>query len=341
MAAYRKRKSASILFAAGSMLALMIGLIAFSASAQTGAGPQAGYKDGYVAWKPIAGARGYRVQVRPADDPERIVQDETVQETYMKVDLQVGRYEIRTTPLNDFGRVTVWSTWQPLRIVISRRPELDPESDRTLAVNNRNKASYRFSVTGNNFFPDVTKVAVRDRRTKKTIPVRELDISEDGRRLLVELDIAGTPEGSYDLELINPFNKTLVRENYLDVSNRREPGSMNLADYQAYVKELKRGCRSATELPDILIKQCEEYFIVLNLSDRDRTNLYYYLRMSGENYYDRMSAYDYYASVCPPVFRPGQQYMQQRLASLDEGVDALEKARIRRSLAALAACEAQ
>lgn len=296
-------------------------------------------QDGYVAWKPITGARGYKVQIRSADSPDRILSETNVQATFMKVDLAVGRYEIRTTPLNDFGRITVWSTWQPLRIIISRRPELDPESDRVLSVNNRKNASFRFSVSGNHFFKDVTKVAVRNRLTKKAVPVRDLDISEDGQRLVIQLDVTEISEGRYDLELINPFNKTLVRQDFIDVSNQRELGNLGLTEYEAYVKELKRGCNSATELPDLLIKQCEEYFIVLNLSDRDRTNLYYYLRMTGDNYYDRLSAYEYYSTVCPPVFTPGQQYMKSRLASLDDGVDAIEKSRIRRALAAIATCQ--
>ncbi|MEQ9365319.1 MAG: hypothetical protein RIF32_13825, partial [Leptospirales bacterium] len=231
------------------------------------------------------------------------------------------------------------SAWQPLRIIISRRPELDPESDRVLAVNNRAQGSFRFSVTGNHFFKDVTRVVVRDPASQREIPVRDLNISEDGRRLVLQLDVTQASEGSYSLELINPFGKTLVRQGFLDVSNRRQPGNMPLAEYDAYVKELARGCRSATELPDLLIKRCEEYFIVLNLSDRDRTNLYYYLRMKGDNYYDRLSAYEFYATMCPPVFGPGEEYMRGRLTSLDDGVDALEKAHIRRSLASIAACK--
>ncbi len=295
-------------------------------------------KDGYVAWKPISGARGYKVQVRSADNPDKIISETDVRATFMKVDLAVGRYEIRTTPLNDFGRVTVWSAWQPLRIIISRRPELDPESDRVLSVNNRSQERFRFSVTGNNFFKDVTRVRVRNDASQRDIPVRDLEISEDGRRLVIELEVAQASEGSYSLELINPFDKTLVRKGFLDVSSRRDASNMALAEYDAYVKELARGCDSANELPDILIKRCEEYFIVLNLSDRDRTNLYYYLRMRGENYYDRLSAYEFFATMCPPAFGPGEEYMRGRLASLDDGVDAFEKAHIRRALATISAC---
>lgn len=295
-------------------------------------------QDGYVAWKPIAGARGYKVQVRSVDNPDKILSDTTVQKTYMKVDLAVGRYEIRTTPLNDFGRVTVWSAWQPLRIIISRRPELDPESDQALSVNNLTQKQFRFSVTGNHFFKDVTQVVVRDPVSKQKIPVRELDIAEDGRRLVIQLDVAQASQGSYSLELINPFGKTLVRQGFLDVSSRREMGNMALTEYDAYVQDLTRGCRSATKLPDLLIKRCEEHFIVLNLSDRDRTNLYYYLHMTGENYYDRLGAYDFFARNCPPVFAPGEEYMRKRLKSLDEGVDTLEKAHIRRALTAIDSC---
>ena len=298
------------------------------------------FENGYVAWKKITGASGYRVQIRPVKDPERIVRDEKVKATYMKVDLPVGRYEIRTTPLNDFGRETVWSEWQTLRVVISRPPELDAESDRVLAVNNRKRDSFRFSLNGKHFFPQVTRVQVRNPKTRAQIPVRQLDIDEEGERLTVELAVTDASEGSYDLLLINPFDKVLVREGFLDLSSRRELSTLGLAEYNEYVERLSRTCASATRLPDLLIKRCEEYFVVLNLTDRDRTNLYYYLRLTGDNYYDRLSAYEYYASVCPPVFEPGREFMRNRLAdqSRESSLDSIERTRIERALKAIDSC---
>jgi hypothetical protein len=254
----------------------------------------------------------------------------------MKFDLPVGRYDIRTSPLNDFGRVTVWSQWQPLRVVISRKPELDSESDRVIMVNNRNKSSFSFSVSGNYFYKDVMKIAVRNPRTKRNLPIKELNVDEDGRRMLVEVEVAQAPEGQYDLVLANPFGKTLVRPGFLNVSDRKNLSELSLGEYRIYVSRLTRECK--TSIPDILIKRCEKYFVVLNLSDRDRADLYHYLRMTGENYQDRLSAYDYYAGVCPPVFGPGREYMRERLASHQAGVDVAEKESIARSLVRLERC---
>lgn len=295
-------------------------------------------KDGYVAWRPISGARGYRVQIRPTAEPDRIVQDDTVRTTFVRVDLPVGQYQVRTTPLNDFGRITVWSEWTRLQILISRQPVLDAESDRQLKVNNRNKSRFRFALSGSNFFPNATRVVLRHADNQTVIPVENLEVAEDGKRLVSELVVGKASEGSYNLELINPFGKTLVRERFLEISNQREASTLSLDDYERYVEELTSSC-GGQRLPDTLIKRCEEQFLVLNLSDRDRNNLYQYLCMRGDNYFERIDAYRYFAKVCPPIFEPGREYMRQRLESLEDGVDTLEKAHIERGLEGIEACQ--
>ncbi len=293
-------------------------------------------KDGYVAWKPIAGARGYRVQVRERET-EKVVRDKTVQTTYLKVDLPVGKYDIRTTPLNVFGRTTVWSDWRPLRVLVSRTPQLDQKSDRKLAANNRNERTFSFALEGDYFFKNVMEVMVR--QGDKLIPVQDVEIDDSGQRMVVRLDLTGAAPGGYDLVLRNPFDKVLVRRDFVEVTNRRDFHDFDIAEYRKYVADLTRECGD-TNMPDLLIKQCEKHFIVLNLSDRDRANLYYWLRMTGEpytdNYFDRMNAYDYYAEICPPVFAPARKFMQDRL---EKGVvDQVEKDRLKTALRKMERC---
>jgi len=269
-------------------------------------------KGGVVIWRKIRGAHGYRVQIRNAQ--RKILLDRTVKQNSIAADYPEGKYSIRVSPLKASGRITVWSRWHPLNIVVSRIPVIDPGTKPVRTA--KNQKSVNFSVRGR-YFLDVIKVDIRS--GNKSIPISSIHVRKGGRLLLVAADLRGAAPGSYDLTLTNPRKKILSRKSFFIIPRRIVKGkrpyhNAGYQEYRSYVMNLSRKC-SPEDVPDILINSCDKFFVTLNLSVQAGRDVLNFIRITGNNFNDRLAGYEYFAESCRPVFNPARELMKKRFTS--------------------------
>lgn len=286
-----------------------------------------------VRWKAVPGASGYKLQVRSIGG-EDILLEERTDENGVYVDLPEGEYEVRAAPLNARGEPVVWSYWRPLRVLRLPAPEIERRGSESSPeyTAQSGEAVYRFTLRGRHLSAN-TRVELR--RAGERIVARVLEVSED--RLEAEADLREAPPGAYDLVVENPPDRRSVAENYLQIREGIPFYEYTFEEYRSYVLGLTRECRTALA-PDILVRDCDDFFVTLNLAEQEQTDLFYFLKMIGDNVRNRESAYNYFSESCPPVFRPAREFMERRLEDPDSGAGWGEKRSIRRALDRFDAC---
>ncbi|MBI3395578.1 MAG: hypothetical protein HY042_07075, partial [Spirochaetia bacterium] len=101
---------------------------------------------------------------------------------------------------------------------------------------------------------------------------------------------------------------------------------MRLDAYTDYVQGLKRSC-GTTDLPDLIIKRCEESFVTLDLSNCEKRQLYNFILFSKDNRYIRFDSLDYFEESCY-AFQPFVELAAKYLADPSSALDFQEKARL-------------
>ena len=315
---------------------------------------QNGRQNGYVVWRAVPSANGYRIQIRNSE--QRVVLSERIDTHYYKVDLDEGSYQVRVAPLDAAGSVMVWSYWRPLRVIQVYDPAVEDSSATVLPPGDRNAV---LRVRGQNFV-QATQASIGNERGR--LPVRSVESNDAGTELTIQTDLSNAEPGAYDLVITNPYNRRTVKENYLTIDASADPGNtgdgretantdngqsnvdlppgshynFTLAQYRAYIRTLNRACNTGG-LPDELVSECYPFYVKLDLRDRDRRNLYYFLKGDSENQGDRMRAYDYFSEHCRPVFRPMMELMQERLAPRS-GIGPIEKDKINQAVERIQSC---
>lgn len=286
---------------------------------------------GDVVWRPVPGVSQYRVQVRNRGGAVRV--DRTTPRPAVNLDLPDGRYEVRVAPLDSNGRPAVWSNWRPLQIISAGKPVVRRESDKPIVVN-RGQTAARINVEGRNF-GEQTRATLENGADR--LPVRGLRADQTGEKLELEVDLRNARPGSYDLVVTNPPGRREVAQDFLVVQDNRDWSAASFAEYRAYVLSLTRDCRSSPA-PTMIVDECRQQFVTLNLKNRDRLDVFYFLKLTGGNVNDRMDAYSYYAERCPPPFRPAREFMEARLDNRENHPGFNEERRILQSIAKMNAC---
>ena len=315
---------------------------------------QNGRQNGYVVWRAVPSANGYRIQIRNSE--QRVILSERIDTHYYKVDLDEGSYQVRVAPLDAAGSVMVWSYWRPLRVIQVYDPAVEDSSVTVLPPGDRNAV---LRVRGQNFV-QATQASIENERGR--LPVRSVESNDAGTELTIQTDLSNAEPGAYDLVITNPYNRRTVKENYLTIDASADPGNtgdgretantdngqsnvdlppgshynFTLAQYRAYIRTLNRACNTGG-LPDELVSECYPFYVKLDLRDRDRRNLYYFLKGDSENQGDRLRAYDYFSEHCRPVFRPMMELMQERLAPRS-GIGPIEKDKIKQAVERIQSC---
>jgi hypothetical protein len=153
---------------------------------------------GFIEWRAIPAANGYRVEIKTED---KVIIETNVNEHIYYVDLPKGKYEFRIAVLNFFKKPVVWSYWNPLRVIVSQVPVLDSERQEL-------NIGEKVELAGSNFLEN-TKVSLTNQGV--VVPV-ELKILSDKQ---LSFPTENLKIGTYDLLIENPNNKKLLKEKYL------------------------------------------------------------------------------------------------------------------------------
>ena len=98
----------------------------------------------FIEWKPVDGAKGYRVEIKNKDNGKVIVETNVKKHIYF-VDLPKGNYEFRIAVLNIFQKPVVWSYWNQLHVIYSHVPNLDTDSVEMVKSNDKVKIQLKAS----------------------------------------------------------------------------------------------------------------------------------------------------------------------------------------------------
>lgn len=322
--------------------------------------------DDYVEWKPVPGSSGYQVQVRETKT-KKILVDKTVQGTMLDVDLAPGLYQSRVAPLSPFGRPLQWSDWRPLNVLISLRPEFN-EQPRVVIEGSRPTTVV---ITGRNF---TRSMRLTLRNESGSHPILDRRVNEAGTEVQFSIQPGRYPEGEYDLHLENPRQKNSVIPAFVSVrvpqnlalldgknqpgkdsgtadgnpgrkDDKTDPGKNRPdtqpgnGDYREQLRNMPSTCKGSG-LPDVLIKHCYKYHLVLDLSTQDKTDLHQYLLAYQGNYAERMTGYNYFRSGCTPLGGQVRVFLEERLEMSRESLEAGERADIERTIESLKQCHA-
>lgn len=124
------------------------------------------------------------------------------------------------------------------------------------------------------------------------------------------------------------------KANQLSTNSQR---GLNLNSYLAYLRQLQFNCTS-TRLPDQLIKSCYKNYVLLKTGNRDRKDLYNFLKTRSKNYFSRIQGYQYFAQNCSPPMLSVQQFLQQKIQQKKSNLDDTEKTYILSTLYKLNKC---
>ncbi len=304
------------------MRILFVSLICFALS------PLFSQNDEYIAWNEIPDANGYLVEIR--DESKKIILQKKVKKNILEIDIPKGKYEVRTAPLDVFGKPAVWSLWEPIKVIVSIPPALSEKSSSVQVRKDDKNAEISFS--GKNFLEHI-KVSVKNEKDK--IPVSSVKVSEDGESVSFKLDLSNSKPGVYDLTLANPRKKNLEKKNFITINTATEKFSFK--EYQALLANMKKSC-PISEAPDMLVKSCFAEYIYLDVSNKDKEIAYNFLKAIGDNYHQRLSAYRYFSKNCDPPFRPISEFIEDKLSKKNFQTDSIEISSMERTLQILKNC---
>ncbi|MFB5650491.1 hypothetical protein ACE5IS_07605 [Leptospira wolffii] len=157
-------------------------------------------------WKPIPDAGGYVVEIK--DSRGKITREKT-NATQIQVVLPPGTYEHRIGVLNRYGRVSVFSTWIPFDVILSKKPEILAASQSKFL----NKDLPDTLEIKGKHFTDGTKITLKDSKGNE-IPIKSIEV-KDSETIVVTIDKRKAPEGAISLRIENPRNKVAEKDNYL------------------------------------------------------------------------------------------------------------------------------
>lgn len=164
-------------------------------------------EQGYIEWKPIEGTSFYHVEIRNKD--RKIITSERTESTRFEVQNPEGSYEFQITPHDLFEKPGISSGWKPLKIIVSRIPEL---KDNVIVLSPETKF---IRLKGKNFLPATKAYVVKEKKhkelSKKYISSEEIDVN-------LKEPIAS--QGEFDLVLENPNHKILSRQKYFKIAKK-------------------------------------------------------------------------------------------------------------------------
>jgi hypothetical protein len=304
-----------------------------------------------VAWKPIAEASGYQIQIK--DKKGAIIIDKKIEKNYYPIqDLNVGDYVVRSAPLNIFKKPVVWSPWKEIELLISEIPRVDYYKDRPtvelkpIEPDATGAKISELEIDGENFL-DVTEIEISQKNKK--LPILNKDF-KNPKRIDVKIDATNAPEGDYDLTIINPFQKPIKVAKFLkidppvqgpstisaptatklevEVPKDRPLHTYSYPEFMAYLAENKAKNCPNSSVPEPALAECFQTYVTLNSKSKDSKDIFAFYKLISENQLDRINGYNYFESRCKPVFRPARERMNQFLTkergSLDpEEIDSL------------------
>jgi hypothetical protein len=169
-------------------------------------------EQGYIEWKAIKGAFGYKLEIR--DENKKLIIEEVVNNTRYLIRTPTGKYEFRISPMNVFEKTTVWSYWNPLNVVISKRPSI-LLTELSLDISELNKP---IIFKGKNFLTDTKLKFIWGNRT---LNPKTITLSDPGT-LTVIISPENAVQGKYELVMENPGNRILSIKNFLNLSDNNE-----------------------------------------------------------------------------------------------------------------------
>ena len=169
-------------------------------------------EQGYIEWKPIKGAFGYKLEIR--DENKKLIIEEVVNSTRYLIRTPTGKYEFRISPMNVFEKTTVWSYWNPLNVVISKRPSI-LLTELTLDISELNKP---IIFKGKNFLSDTKLKFISGNRTINT---KTITLTDAGT-ISVVINPENAMQGKYELLMENPGNRILSIKNFLNLTDNNE-----------------------------------------------------------------------------------------------------------------------
>ena len=171
-----------------------------------------GSEQGYIEWKPIKGAFGYKLEIR--DESKKLIIEEVVNSTRYLIRTPSGKFEFRISPMNVFEKTTVWSYWNPLNVVISKRPSINT-NELSLDISELSKP---ITFKGKNFLSETKLKFIWGSRV---ISAKSITIN-DTTTLTAILNPEGAAQGKYELHMENPGNRILSIKNFLTLSDNNE-----------------------------------------------------------------------------------------------------------------------
>ncbi|MCZ8238169.1 MAG: hypothetical protein O9346_11490 [Leptospiraceae bacterium] len=307
-------------------------------------------KNKIVSWKESKYASGYQIQVKNSAD--KLIIDKKTDSNYLQIDqIPEGKYKIRTSALSPFGKPVVWTEWQDLKIELSLPPIVKEES---LADNDsknktiEQKPNQKLEIEGDNF-NDATETIIESSLSKSKIKILDKKI-ESKNKIELRVDAENAAPGKYDLSLQNPFHPKKTIKNYLEIENKADKVSTqsNTKDsinkiYTMSMRELDEfiGSNSncyQSELSSDLIKECKEDYVTINLSTREKKDIYYYFLIKEPNRMTRIQSYHHFQTYCSPAMKAIREKVEFNSAKKQYTIDTKEKMEIDKMFVNLQSC---
>ncbi|MCE9500169.1 MAG: hypothetical protein K8R21_06690, partial [Leptospira sp.] len=235
-------------------------------------------KDEYIAWTPVPDAEGYFVEIRDQLKKTKILEKKT-KLNILEVDLPRGKYEVRSTALNVFGKPAVVSAWEPIKVIISIFPKLPEILPPVYAT--QGKDNFTLTLQGD-YFLEAIHAYLRSGPEK--IPVKSVTVSDEGKKIEITMDLKNVKPGSYDLTLANPRKKSITKKEFFVITENG--AKFAEGDYQKFIENMKHSCKITT-LPDPIVHTCFNEYIYLDLSTEEKVSIYSFIRMTSDNYKQR------------------------------------------------------
>ncbi len=168
---------------------------------------------GFIEWKPISNANGYKVEIRNEKGKlSEFFSDLNI----FYPDLDKGNYEFRIAVLNLFRKPVVFSYWNPLKVIQSnlvllKQKEVNVEKGK------------KFILIGENFLEN-TKVTVLKENQKNVLKTNLLSVTK------LELMTENLENGIYDIKFENPNQKINQYPKFLKILSTDEIAIHNSSD---------------------------------------------------------------------------------------------------------------
>lgn len=307
-------------------------------------------KNKIVSWKESQYASGYQIQVK--DSKDKLIIDKKTETNFLSIDkIPEGKYKIRTSALSPFGKSIVWTNWQDLKIEISLPPIVKDES---LAENIPKKKSIeqkpdqKLEIEGDNF-NDATETSIESSQNKSKIKIVDKKI-ESKNKIELTVDTENTPPGKYDLSLQNPFHPKKTIKNYIEVEDKNQKPTTQSSSkqdskgiYAMSMKDLDEfiGTNSScfnSELSKDLIQVCREDYVTINLSTREKKDIYYYFLIKEPNSMTRIQSYKHFQTYCSPVLNAMREKVDYNTNKKQYTIDKKEKIEINKMFERFQSC---